>query len=494
MPLDSQICICLHTDMYTTAPLLGKFHSARRPNSQPPQPRHPLHHLESLCADWIDPSLLQPNQQKQNSRQRIYTPKLTFMAFLDQVLNPDSSCRDAVRQIQAYYQNVPEPPAIDSDTSAYCQARARWTVAKLVQIRRHLAEHPVLQGLPFPLAAMRPLKVLDGTCLNLPATKANHLAYPQSQDQQPQCGFPLVRLVAVFSLQTGALLERQYAPYQTSENALYQQLWPTLNSGDIVVADRHFGSWGAMASLKAKGIDGIFHLHASRNADFRQGQRLGPNDRLVCLAKPKNKAANLSAPQWEQLPSSLSVRLLRFRVRTQNGRCKKIILITTLLSPLLWPIQLLAAIYGRRWEIELFLRNIKTTLQMEMLSCRTPTMVHKELEMHLIGYNLIRAVMGEAAFTCEVRLERLSFKGTLDTARQYGQGMARIPASYRRRRRRMYAQMLAVIAGDPVPERPDRFEPRCQKRRPKRFPFMTHPRRKLQAARKDSLPLIKVPA
>ena len=482
--------ICLYTDMFATAPLLGKFHSSRRPESTPPS-RHPLHHLESLCADWIDPSLLETNNHKQNSRERIYTPKLTFMAFLDQVLNPDSSCRDAVRQIQAYYQHLPAPPAIDSDTSAYCQARARWTLAELIEIRCHLADHPVLHCLPFSLASPRPLKVLDGTCFNLPDTKPNRLAYPQSEDQQPECGFPLVRLVAVFSLQTGALLQRQYAPYQTSENALYQALWPALNCGDIVLADRNFGSWGAMASLRAKGVDGIFHLHASRNADFRQGQRLGLNDRLVTLAKPKNKPANLSQEQWEQLPPGLTVRLVRFRVRTRNGRCKKIILITTLLDPLLWPVELLAAIYGRRWEIELFLRNIKTTLQMEMLSCRTPAMIQKELEMHLIAYNLIRAFMGEAAFTCEVRVERLSFKGTLDTARQYGQGMARIPASYRRRRQSMYLEMLAVIAGDPVRERPDRFEPRCQKRRPKRFPFMTHPRRKLQAARKDSLPLIK---
>jgi hypothetical protein len=484
--VDSQRYICLYTDMFTTAPLFGKFHSSLPPAAQPLR-RQPLHYLESLCADWIDPALLAPNAEKTNSRQRLYTPKLTFLSFLDQVLNPGSPCRDAVRQIQAYYQALPHPPSLDSDTSAYCQARSRWTVDELVEIRRHLAQHPVLGSLPFFVPGHRPLKVIDGTCLNLPDTQANREAYPQSECQKAQCGFPLLRLVATFSLHTGALLERQYAPYQTSEDALFQQLGDTFKPGDILLGDSLFASWGALASLQARAVDTLMRLHGNRNADFRQGKRLGPNDRLVQLFKPRRKLANMSEADWESLPASITVRLIRCRLTTQHGRCKRIILMTTLLDPLLWTVELLAALYARRWQIELFFKNIKTTLQMEMLSCRTPAMIYKELEMHLIAYNLIRAFMGEAALSCQVPVERLSFKGTLDTARQYGQGMARIPASYHCRRRALYVEMLAVIAGDPVPERPDRFEPRCQKRRPKPFPFLTRPRSELKAARKDSL-------
>ena len=477
--------------MFTTAPLFGKFHSPLHHAAQPLRHR-PLLALESLCADWIDPALLGLNPDRANSRQRVYLPQLSFLAFLDQVLNPGSSCRSAVRQIQAYYQSqrAQDPPDVDSDTSAYCQARARWTLQELVDIRRHLAEHTGLNSLPFLVPNDRPIKVIDGTCLNLPATPSNCEVYPQFEGQRPECGFPLLRLLTTFSLKTGSLLEAQYGPYQTSENALYQQLWPIFNFGDIVLGDRNFGSWGALASLKAQGVDGIFRLHASRNIDFRQGYPLGPNDRRVLLAKPKSKPANLSQQQWDQLPIQIPVRLVRFRVSTENGRCKKIILITTLLDSLLWPVKLLAAIYRRRWQIELFLRNIKTTLQMDMLSCKTPAMAHKELEMHLIAYNLIRALMGEAALTCHVPLDRLSFKGTLDTARQYNQAIARLPASHRRRRKALYVEMLAVIAGDPVPQRPDRFEPRCLKRRPKSFPLMTRPRHELKAARKDSLTII----
>jgi Transposase DDE domain len=473
--------------MFTTAPLFGKFHSPLKNTARPLQQPHPLHHLESLCSPWIDPSLLETNPDKVNSRERLYTPKLTFMAFLDQTLHPDSSCRDAVRQVQAYYQNVPGSPSIRSDTNPFCQARARWTIQELADIRRHLAQSPSLQTLPFSIPGHRPLKVIDGTCLNMPDTPANRDAYPQSKDQLPQCGFPLLRLVGVFCLKTGMLLERQYSPYPVSENALYQKTWAALQEGDILLGDRQFGSWGALASLKAMGVDGLFHFHASRNSDFRQGQSLGPNDRLLTLAKPANRPLNMSGEQWNSLPSSLTLRMVRFKVPTHNGRCKKMTLLTTLLDPVLWPVELLAALYGRRWQIELFFRNIKTTLHMEMLSCKSPDMVHKELEMHLIAYNLIRALMGEAALTSHVPVDRLSFKGTLDTVCQFAAGIARIPVSYRRRREAMYLEMLAIIASDQVPQRPDRFEPRCQKRRPKAFPFMTRPRRQLKAARKDSL-------
>jgi hypothetical protein len=209
------------------------------------------------------------------------------------------------------------------------------------------------------------------------------------------------------------------------------------------------------------------------------------------LAKPSKRPANISPEQWEALTETLPVRLVRFRVRTANGRCKKIVLITTLLDPILWPVELLALLYARRWKIELFLDDIKTTLHMDMLSCLSPDMIHKELEMHLIAYNLIRSIMSEAACVCHAPLDRLSFKGTLDTARQYSRTIAQVPISHRKVRQAIYADMLSVIAQDQVPERPDRFEPRCQKCRPKAYPFMTRPRRELKAARKDRLPARK---
>src|SRR5712692_7332321 len=247
--------------MFATAPLFGKFHSSFKDAAQPLQRPRPLHHLQHVCGDWIDPSLLDPNPAGANSRERIYTPKLTFLTFLDQVLHPGSSCRNAVRQIQSYYQSLPDPPLIAQASSAYCQARAPWSLDELVDIRRHLAQHPGLNSLPLAMPGHRPLKVIDATCLNAPDTPKNRQAYPQSKDQHPQCGFPLIRVAAVFSLKTGAVLEREYAPYAISENALYQKLRRTLQRDDILLGDRNFGSWCALASLHSNGIDGLFHMH-----------------------------------------------------------------------------------------------------------------------------------------------------------------------------------------------------------------------------------------
>lgn len=470
--------------MFTTAPLFGKFHSPLKHSLQPLRAR-PLHHLESLCASRIDPALLAPNDTE---RERLFTPKLTFLAFLDQVLNPGASCRHALDQIKAYYQSQPSPPEIDANTSGYCQARARWTTDELVDIRRHLAQRLALHGdsLLAGLPVSRPLKVIDGTCFNLPDTEANREVCPQSADQQPGCGFPLVRLVGLFCLKTGALLEEASAPHTTSENALFQELWPTFQAGDLLLADRNFSSYGSLAGLQQQGVDCLFQLHASRKRDFRKGKRLGPQDRLITWTKPKVKPANLTQAQWQQLPATLTVRLVRVRLTTKNGRCKTLTLVTTLTDPKAWPVWLLAALYARRWKIELYWDDIKTTLQMDMLSCHTPAMVHKELQMHFIAYNLIRSLMGEAALVGDVPLARISFKGTLDAALQYSRAMDKIPVRHRHRRRTLYLEMLATIASDLVPERPDRWEPRCQKRRPKAYPFMTRPRYLMKDSPKNS--------
>lgn len=469
--------------MFTTAALFGKFHSRLKSTLRPLR-QLTLHHLENLCAQRMDPALLAPNEDE---RRRIYTPRLTFLTFLDQVLNPGASCRRAVDQVKAYYQSQPSPPRIDSNTSAYCQARARWTPAELQAVRSHLADRLALHGqsLLAGLPVNRPLKVIDGTCLNLPDTPENRVACPQSGDQAPGCGFPLLRLIGIFCLKTGALLEENSAPHTTSENALFQELWPTLRPDDLLVADRNFCSYGSLASLQGQGVDCLFGLHASRKRDLRRGLRLGPGDRLNTWTKPTRQPPNFTREPWEQLATTLTVRVLRVRLTTQHGRCKTLWLVTTLTDPKAWPAWLLAAIYARRWNIELYWDDIKTTLQMDMLSCRTPEMVHRELQMHFIAYNLLRSLMAEAALQCHVPLDRLSFKGTLDAAQEYSRAINQIPARQRGRRHQLYLELLATIAEDLVPYRPDRREPRCQKRRPKAYPFLTRPRRLMKDAPKS---------
>ena len=474
--------------MYTTTELFGKIHTSKKPLAAALRGlrRRPLSHLELLCdgkfpSGWAD---LKP--EKDNSRERVYTPKMTSLAFLSQTLSPGSSCREAVRQVQAAYALLPNAPAVSSDTSPYCQARARLELDRLVGLRRHLAgqmESNVPHG-AFPWS--RPIKVVDGTCFNLPDTSANRALYPQSTDQKPGCGFPLVRMVGVFSLQTGGGLEKRIAPYRISENAVFRHLWPTFKRGDIALGDGLFDSYSNIAGLLAGGVDVLFANHANRSHDFRRGRALGRCDRLSTLTKPTHVAAGWTTEEWEALPAALTVRQVQAQIHNPNGRVKTITLITTLLDPLLWPKELLLLIYQHRWNVELFLDDIKTTLQMDMLSCKTPAMVEKELEMHWVGYNLTRAILQEAALTCHVPLARLSFKGTLDTIRQFSHTIVRIPTRQRKKRRELHARMLEAIAKDLVPERPGRREPRCLKRRPKAYPFMTKPRHKMKDAPKSS--------
>jgi hypothetical protein len=295
-----------------------------------------------------------------------------------------------------------------------------------------------------------------------------------------------MRMVGVFSLQTGACQEHAQADYGTSEGALFRQLWPTFQPQDIALGDRLLDSYGSLAGLQQRAVQAIFHIHANRLHDFRRGRALGRLDRLYTLTKPAKPAAGWTAAQWAALPDTLTVRQLKAQIHNPNGRVKTLTLITTLLDPLLWPKELLLLIYRHRWNVELCFDDIKTTLQLDLLSCRTPDMIQKELEMHLVAYNLTRAIMQEAALTCHVPLARISFKGTLDTMRQYGQALARLPTRQRKKRRSLYAQMLEIIAKDLLPDRPGRREPRCLKRRPKAFPLMTKPRRQMKDAPKSS--------
>ncbi len=182
---------------------------------------------------------------------------------------------------------------------------------------------------------------------------------------------------------------------------------------------------------------------------------------------------------WRRLPAEVTLRLICFPVTIPGYRARQIILVTTLLDPVVYPAAELAALYLRRWQVELFLRHIKTTLQMDTLSCKTPPMLYREMMLHLIGYNLVRCLMVEAASIHDLNLERISFKGAVDTLQHFSLVIAR--ARSRRQRTQLTSDLLAALAGDPLPHRPKRVEPRTQKRRPKDYPFMTQPRAALKA-------------
>ena len=448
-----------------------------------------LHQLSLLFAPLLPAHWLSPAQEGAGSRQRLWPRRLTFWTFLAQLLCPGSSCRAAVRQAQV--QAVLEgrkPPA--SGTSAYCQARACLPVELLEQILRNVGQQLQQRVAQCCQWCGLRVKVLDGSTYNLPDTPENQRAFPQSLDQKPGCGFPLVRLVVLFCLASGALVSWAIGQYSQSELALLAPLWECLHAGEVLLADRHFGTYRVLALVLDRRAHAVCRLHASRKSGVPK--RRGPFDVQALWERPVEVGAGFTLKEWLGLPATLTVRLVRFQIVEKGFRPRWITLVTTLLDLQKYPAAELARLYRRRWQVELSLRQIKTALQMETLSTRTPAMAERELLMHLLAYQLIRGLMQEAALTAGVALERMSFVGAVDAARAFGEALLR--ARSQRQRRRLYAQLLDILASDPVPERPGRREPRALKRRPKRYPrlncararFCDPPRRLRRINRKKS--------
>jgi hypothetical protein len=349
----------------------------------------------------------------------------------------------------------------------------------LQQIGTHVAEQLERRVTNLQLWLGRRVKIVDGTCLSMPDTAANQLQWPQNSNQKPGCGFPQLKVVGLFCLQSGALLEVAHDDKHHHEIILARRFWHLLQPNEILLADRGFCSYLDIAQLLGRGVDCVMRLHQGRGKqDFRRGRRLGHHDRIVLWHKPAQRPPHWSKEEYDQLPKTLTLRILRFEITVPGFRSKEVILATTLLDPKLYPAQELEKLYFRRWNVELHFRQVKTMLGMDVLRCLTPEMVLKELAMHRIAYNLIRALMQRAAITYDVDLERISFKGSLDSLHHYADA---IYAAHRKPRKQaqLFDALLRTIASDLVPRRPERSEPRARKRRPKDYQLLTKPRKEM---------------
>ncbi len=426
--------------------------------------------LDTLWGPWLPAHLLAQADAGDNSRDRLYNVRRTFFGFLYQVLNPKCPCREIVRQIQALVA-LQGDRSVAAGTGGWCQARRRLPWDILPRLRCAAAAHAekaaqLWRGLR--------VKVIDGTTTSLPDTPKNQRAYPQPSGQKPGCGFPLLKLVGVFSLASGALLDYARGNQHRHELNLLQTLLDHFKPGDLALADRGYSSYTLLAQLWQRGVRGLFRLHEARPADLRRGKRLGHHDRLMVWHKPWQRPAYLPKTLWELIPAELAVRVVRFTLAVPGYRAHSVTLVTTLLDPQAYPAAELAGLYARRWRIELWFRDIKTAMGMEALRCQSPKLVHKELEMFFIAYNLIRALMNEAGTCHDVPVERLSFKGSVAAARQFSVALAQ--AGSKKKQRRLIARLLEIIARDQVPDRPGRREPRAVKRRPKPHALLTKPR------------------
>lgn len=434
--------------------------------------------LEERFAPFLA-GLAELSAARASARERPYSVRRTWWCFLWQMLDGNGTCREVVLQLQAMLLLEGRAP-VSERTGAYCQARERlpepWLCAAL-KVSAHAADQRLLPG---NLLQGRPLKALDGTTVTLPDTPENQAAYPQSTSQKPGCGFPVLHLVVVWSARGGGILDHARGDYHHAEMRLVHQLCPTFAPQDIIIYDRAAGHYVGCALLQDRGADLISRVHV-RKIDWRRGQRLGRDERRVVWQKSREKPAYLTPEEWHALPPEVTVRVLRLRVQQAGFRTREIVLVTTLLDPLAYPRAEIAAAYLRRWRLEMCLDDLKTTLGLDALRCKKPATVHRELLTLFIAHNLTRAIMAEAAREHAVPLDRLSFKGTLDTLRQFCSAcaQARRPAQ----RRLLWSAMLRRIAADHVPLRPDRLEPRAVKRRPKSYPKLNRPRHQYRDTR-----------
>jgi hypothetical protein len=420
-----------------------------------------------------DEQVQQAVQAEQVSfRDRLFSPAVTLWMFLSQVLDASHCCRQAVARFLAWRLGQGLAPC-SADSSAYCKARGRLPEAVLARLVRQTGQRTP-QEMPAGWRwAGRAVKVVDGTTVSMPDTPANQQTFPQSRAQKAGVGFPLARMVVLFSLAVGTALDAAFGPYrgkQTGESALFRQLHDRLDAGDILLADRYFCSFWELALVRERGGDVVTRLHQLRKADFRRGRRLGPCDHVVRWAKPPR-------PEWMTpeehagLPTSLAIRELRVSVTRPGYRTRVLIVATTLLDAPTFSKQDVALLYRVRWFAELDLRALKATLQMGILRGKTPGMVGKEIWAHLLAYNLIRGLMAQAAAEAGLLPWQLSFAGAVQTV------VAFAPLAWMSEEWEDIASELRVALREHrVCDRPGRVEPRAQKRRPQHYRLLTEPR------------------
>jgi hypothetical protein len=312
----------------------------------------------------------------------------------------------------------------------------------------------------------------------MPDTTENQQVYPQPPQQQPGLGFPLARMAAFFSLSCGAMLDLAICSNYGkghSELGMLRQLWGLLRPGDAILADRYMCAWHEIYLLQQRGIDIVARLHHCRKVDFRRGVRVGKGDHIVQWSKPSS-IRSIDWQTFKSLPERLTIRETRVRIQQPGFRCRSMIVVSTLLDSQAVTASDLAGLYRARWNAELDLRSLKQTMQMDILRCKTPELVRKEIWTHILAYNLIRTVMAQAAAKHDIEPRTISFKGAVQTLEAFQPHIAIQSNRDWTHRQTLHQHILDAIATHRVADRPDRHEPRVRKRRPKNFLVMIEPR------------------
>jgi hypothetical protein len=429
---------------------------------------------EVLTPERIEVIAQQENVSFGTGYTDVYSVAVTLWTFLTQVASSSKSCLAAVSRLLLLLTTLGRQ-ACHAGTGAYCKARRKLPERFLQRLTCKVGAQLEDQVPNTWRWRGRRVVLVDGSTLSMPDTPANQRVYPQSRSQRPGVGFPLARWVALLGLASGAVLGTALGPWrgkQTGETALLRSLLDSLCAGDVLVADRYYCSYWLIAMAQLRGIQVVFRQHQLRHTDFRRGRRLGQRDHVVTWNKPQ-------CPRWmdEQTYAAIADRLTlregRITISTPGCRVRQLTVVTTFTDPQEYPLEEITELYHLRWHVELDLRAIKTHMSMEILSCKTPEMVRKEIWAHLLAYNLVRQVMAQAALQQGLRSRQLSFKGALQTLAEHRTLLLTVTNADLPRAIQV---ILVALATHRVGNRPNRYEPRKLKRRPKGYSRLLQPR------------------
>ncbi len=432
--------------------------------------------LGEAFGNFIPESLLAPRTSGGHSRCRLYSKSNTFWAFMGQMFSEDGSCQEVVQKLKAYaaLRGIDLP---SSNTASYCNARSKFPMEDIERVHRHVADSMEQIGASDTWHGHR-VVVVDGTGASMPDTEENQKLWPQQRHQTPGCGFPSIRLTACFSLHTGALLSYREGNKHSSEIVRLREQLDTFKRGDIMLGDKAFCGYRDICERQAKGVDTVASMCRRLPVKESEAVRiLGPDDLLIRWRRPP-QMTGLSSEQVREFPPYLLLRQTKITVTEPGFRSEAIYLVTTLLDSCKYPAVDLVDLYFRRWDVELFFRDIKTVMRMDILRCKSPEMIRKELLMYFIAYNCIRRIMYEAAEEANMPVRLVSFKMTLQTLRSWEPNLNQAKLS-RRERFRLITMLYQSITQNPIRQRPGRCEPRAVKRRPKNCNLLTKPRHEM---------------
>jgi putative transposase len=411
----------------------------------------------------------------------VYTPAITLWAFLSQVLFKDEqrSCVAAVARVVVLWVALERGPC-SSNTGAYCRARAKLSEAAIHRLAADVADGCEKQIGKKWLWRGRHVRLVDGTTVSMPDTPENQEAYPQPSSQEEGLGFPMARLVVLLSLATGMLADMAMGPYtgkETGETALLRELLGRFTRGDILLADRYYCSYFMIALLLESGVDFVTRVHQRRDTDFRRGRRLGKDDHLVEWRRPE-RPEWMDLPTYQRMPPSLRIREIQVHLGQPGFRVESFVVVTTLTDADQYAPDDIAELYGCRWLAELDIRAIKISMGMDVLRCKTPSMVRKEMWTCLLAYNLIRRAMLQSSLGSGKSPRHLSFSAALQAIAASWQVIVLSDDSVAAR---LVNMAMENLADHLIGNRPGRVEPRAVKRRPKPHDLLTKPRDQARA-------------